>query len=106
MITHASFQCNDVIDKLLRGIDDLFKAIRCDNSPILELLGDNTHITMSNVMLYLGIIEKRITEMFHKVYWVDKESKVPHLRHLDEERKPRLKVPVLNRIAPTQPCVL
>lgn len=105
MITHASFQCNDVMDKLLRGIDSLFKAIRCDNSPILELLGDNTHVTMSNVMLYLGIIEKRITEMFHKVYWVDKESKVPHLR-LDEERKPRLKVPVLNRIVPTQPCVL
>lgn len=92
-----------MVDKLLRGIDGLFKAIRCDNSPILELLGDNTHVTMSNVMLYLGIIEKQITEMFHKVYWVDKESKV---HRLDEERKPKLKVPVLNRIVPTQPCVL
>ncbi|EGI64993.1 PREDICTED: coiled-coil domain-containing protein 63-like [Acromyrmex echinatior] len=98
-------KCNDVMDKLLQGIDGLFKAIHCDNSPILELLGDNTRVTMSNVMLYLGIIEKRITEMFHKVYWADKESKVPHLR-LDEERKPKLKVPVLNRIVPTQPCVL
>ncbi|CAL1689263.1 unnamed protein product [Lasius platythorax] len=98
-------QCNDVMDKLLRGIDGLFKAIRCDNSPILELLGDNTHVTMSNVMLYLGIIEKQITEMFHKVYWVDKTSKVPQLR-IDEERKPRLKVPTVNRIVPTQPCVL
>ena len=93
------------MDKLLQGIDSLFKAIRCDNSPILELLGDNTHVTMSNVMLYLGIIEKRITEMFHKVYWVDKESKVPQLR-LDEEKRPKLEVPVLNRIVPTQPCVL
>ncbi|XP_011644168.1 coiled-coil domain-containing protein 63 isoform X2 [Pogonomyrmex barbatus] len=98
-------QCHDVMDKLLRGIDSLFKAIRCDNSPILELLGDNTHVTMSNVMLYLGIIEKQITEMFHKVYWIDKESKLPQLR-LDEEKKPRLKVPVLNRIVPTQPCIL
>ncbi|RLU16072.1 hypothetical protein DMN91_011830 [Ooceraea biroi] len=98
-------QCNDVIDKLLRGIDSLFKTIRCDNSPILELLGDNTHVTMSNVMLYLGIIEKRITEMFHKVYWVDTTSKVPQLR-LDEEKKPRLKVPALTRIVPTQPCAL
>lgn len=93
------------MDKLLRGIDGLFKAIRCDNSPILELLGDNTHVTMSNVMLYLGIIEKQITEMFHKVYWVDKASKVPQLR-IDEERKPRLKVPPVNRIVPTQPCAL
>ncbi|XP_018343972.1 PREDICTED: coiled-coil domain-containing protein 63 isoform X2 [Trachymyrmex septentrionalis] len=98
-------KCNDVMDKLLLGIDDLFKAIRCDNSPILALLGDNTHVTMSNVMLYLGIIEKQINEMFHKVYWVDKETKAPHLR-LDEEKKPKLKVPVLNRIVPTQPCVL
>ncbi|XP_050457362.1 coiled-coil domain-containing protein 63-like isoform X1 [Cataglyphis hispanica] len=98
-------QCNDVMDKLLRGIDGLFKAIRCDNSPILELLGDNTHVTMSNVMLYLGIIEKQITEMFHKVYWVDKISKVPQLR-IDEGRKPILKVPLVNRIVPTQPCAL
>lgn len=98
-------QCDNVMDKLLQGIDGLFKAIRCDNSPILELLGDNTQVTTSNVMLYLGIIEKRITEMFHKVYWVDKESKIAQLR-VDEERKPRLKVPVLSRVVPTQPCVL
>lgn len=96
---------NDVIDKLLRGIDSLFKTIRCDNSPILELLGDNTHVTMSNVMLYLGIIEKRILEMFHKVYWVDIVGRAPQLR-LDEEKKPRLKIPALTRIVPTQPCAL
>lgn len=93
------------MEKLLNGIDALFKSIRCDNSPILELLGDNTHVTMSNVMLYLGIIEKQITEMFHKVYWVDKATKVPQLR-LDERMKPRLKVPTLGRIVPTQPCAL
>lgn len=91
------------MDKLLRGIDGLFKAIHCDNSPILELLGDNTYVTMSNVMLYLGIIEKRIGEMFYKVYWIDKQSKIPRL---DEERKPKLKVPVLSHIVPTHPCVL
>lgn len=98
-------QCNDVMDKLLRGIDGLFKAIRCDNSPILELLGDNSQVTMSNVMLYLGIIEKRITEMFHKVHWMDKATKTPQLR-LDEDKRPRLRVPALNRIVSTQPCPL
>ncbi|KAG7206874.1 hypothetical protein KM043_000774 [Ampulex compressa] len=98
-------QCNDVMEKLLRGIEALFKAVRCDNSPLLELLGDNSHVTMSNVVLYLGIIEKRIVEMFHKVYWVDRATKSQQLR-VDESRKPRLKVPPLNRIAPTQPCAL
>ncbi|CAD1479812.1 unnamed protein product [Heterotrigona itama] len=98
-------QCDDVIEKLLKGIDSLFKAIRCDNSPILQLLGDHEQITTSNVMLYLGIIEKRITQMFHKVYWLDKATRTQQLR-LDEERKPRLKVPQVEQIASTQPCAL
>ncbi|XP_076760595.1 coiled-coil domain-containing protein 63 [Xylocopa sonorina] len=98
-------QCDDVIEKLLKGIDSLFKAIRCDNSPILKLLGDHEQITRSNVMLYLGIIEKRITQMFHKVYWLDRATKTQQLR-LDEERRPRLKVPPIEYVAPTQPCAL
>ncbi|XP_029043708.2 coiled-coil domain-containing protein 63 [Osmia bicornis bicornis] len=98
-------QCDDVMEKLLKGIDSLFKAIRCDNSPILELLGDHDQITRNNVMLYLGIIEKRITQMFHKVYWIDKATKAQHLR-LDEEKRPKLKVPPIEYIAPTQPCAL
>ncbi|XP_076375891.1 coiled-coil domain-containing protein 63 [Megalopta genalis] len=98
-------QCDDILEKLIKGIDSLFKAIRCDNSAILELLGDNEQITMSNVMLYLGIIEKRITQMFHKVYWVDRATKTQQLR-LDEDKRPRLRVPAIKYIAPTQPCAL
>ncbi|KZC12586.1 PREDICTED: coiled-coil domain-containing protein 63 [Dufourea novaeangliae] len=98
-------QCDDILEKLLKGIDSLFKAIRCDNSPILELLGDNEQITRSNVMLYLGIVEKRITQMFHKVYWVDRATKSQQLR-LDEDKRPRLKIPPIKYIAPTQPCAL
>ena len=101
----CSFQCDDVIEKLLKGIESLFKAIRCDNSPILELLGDNEQLTRSNVMLYLGIIEKRITEMFHKVYWLDKATKSQQLR-LDEGKRPILRVPPIEYVAPTQPCAL
>ncbi|KAI4502988.1 hypothetical protein M0802_002032 [Mischocyttarus mexicanus] len=98
-------KCDEEIEKMLKGIEALFKAVKCDNSPILQLLGDNSHVTMSNVMLYLSIIEKRITEMMHKVYWVDKATKAQQLR-LDEDKKPRLKIPSLTRIAPTQPCAL
>ncbi|XP_076235752.1 coiled-coil domain-containing protein 63 [Calliopsis andreniformis] len=98
-------QCEDVLEKLLKGIDSLFKAIRCDNSPILELLGDNEQITQGNVMLHLGIIEKRITEMFHKVYWMDRATKSQQLR-LDEAKRPIMRVPPIEYIAPTQPCAL
>ncbi|XP_047370258.1 coiled-coil domain-containing protein 63 [Vespa velutina] len=97
--------CDQDIERMLKGIESLFKIVKCDNSPILQLLGDNTHVTMSNVMLYLNIIEKRITEMMHKVHWVDKATMASQLR-LDEDKKPKLKVPSLTEIAPTQPCVL
>ena len=60
---------------------------------------------MNNVMLYLGIIEKRITEMFNKVHWMDKTTKSEAIR-LDEEKKPKLNVPALPYIVPTQPCAL
>lgn len=90
---------------MLTGIEALFKVVRCDNSAILRLLGDNAHVTMSNVMLYLNVIEKRITEMMHKVHWVDKATMASQLR-LDEDKKPKLKVPSLLEIAPTQPCAL
>lgn len=56
-------------------------------------------------MLYLGIIEKRISEMLNKVHWVDVNGKSDTIR-LDEERKPKLNIPVLSEIAPTQPCSL
>lgn len=98
------FQSRDIIDKLLAGIDTLFRTIDCDNSPILLLLGDNTHVTMNNVMLYLGLIEKRITELFNKVHWIDKTNKTEP--RLNEDLKPKLRVPDLSSIAPTQPCPL
>ncbi|XP_043282011.1 coiled-coil domain-containing protein 63 [Venturia canescens] len=98
-------ECNDVLEKLLKGIETLFKSVRCDNSPILDLLGDNSTVTMNNVMLYLGIIEKRITDMFNKVHWIDTSTKSDTMR-LDEEKKPHLKVPPLPSIVPSQPCSL
>ena len=60
---------------------------------------------MNNVMLYLGIIEKRIIDMFNKVHWIDKVQKRSELR-LDETKKPKLKIQPITKVAPTQPCPL
>ncbi|KAL7288946.1 hypothetical protein TKK_0016909 [Trichogramma kaykai] len=97
-------QCNRLIERLLVGIDELFQSIGCDNSPILELLGDNASVNMNNVMLYLGIIEKRVVEMLAKMYYLDRSQHREPL--LSEDRKPKLRVPDLQEIAPTQPCPL
>ncbi|XP_014211895.1 coiled-coil domain-containing protein 63-like [Copidosoma floridanum] len=96
-------ESNETMEKLLKGIEMLFASIKCDDSPLLELLGDNSQVTMNNVMLYLGIIEKRLVEMMNKMHWVDRNK--PELR-LDEARKPKLQIPVITEIAPTQPCPL
>lgn len=93
-----------MLEKLLQGIESLFTAIRCDNSPILELLGDNSQVNLNNVMLYLTIIEKRVSVMMNKLYWIDKAHK-SEIRN-DEARKPKLQLPVISNITPTQPCPL
>lgn len=92
------------MNKLLEGVEQLFTSLQCDNSPLMELLGDNSHVTPDNVMLYLGIIEKRVNELLPKVHWIDRTRRTD-LR-LDEDKKPKLKKPLLSEIAPTQPCPL
>ncbi|XP_011497170.1 PREDICTED: coiled-coil domain-containing protein 63-like, partial [Ceratosolen solmsi marchali] len=97
-------EANAVMDSLLRGIDMLFHTTHCDKSPILELLGNNSTVNVENVMLYLGIIEKRINEMLNKVFWIDRMRR-QELR-IDESKKPKLQIPEISNIAPTQPCAL
>ncbi|KAJ8683019.1 hypothetical protein QAD02_018811 [Eretmocerus hayati] len=116
-------ECNELLHKLLGGIEFLFTAIRCDNSPLLELLGDHSHVTTDNVMLYLGIIEKRVNDMMSKLHWTETSRKlqIPSTAtttttattspkqeplRVDEDRKPKLKPPQVSDIAPTQPCPL
>ncbi|XP_066589533.1 putative leucine-rich repeat-containing protein DDB_G0290503 [Prorops nasuta] len=96
---------NDYIERLLKGIEALFRTLKCDTTQIPENLGDEPNVTAENVMQYLGIIEKQIVDMFNKVYWADKASKSKHLR-LDEENRPELTVPSITRVVPTQPCSL
>ncbi|XP_071448156.1 outer dynein arm-docking complex subunit 1-like [Hetaerina americana] len=66
--------CQSILDNLLEGIEALFNITHCDNTPILELLGDNTHVTTHNVMLYLGIIEKRCIDLNNVVYYLERKT--------------------------------
>ncbi|XP_043481677.1 coiled-coil domain-containing protein 63 [Leptopilina heterotoma] len=93
----------EVMNQLLKGVDELFGAIKCDKSPILELLGDDTQVTMNNVMLYLGIIEKEVSNILTKMYSTEN---VNGEEKISEERKSVLVPPTLSDIAPTQPCPL
>nr|CAD7414506.1 unnamed protein product [Timema poppensis] len=54
------------IASLLEGLERVCEMLRCDRTPLLELLGGNLHITCNNVGLYLPLIENRVYEMLHQ----------------------------------------
>lgn len=82
----------------------MYRALNCEKSPILELLGDDSQVTMDNVMLYLDIIEKEVSNMISKIFWVDKTTKSEE--RICEENRPTLVPPSLSDVVPTQPCPL
>ncbi|KAE8745195.1 hypothetical protein FOCC_FOCC008086 [Frankliniella occidentalis] len=61
-------------NRVLRGIEALFHLVKCDNSPLLELLGGNTNVTPYNLLLYLEMIERRCVEMVNRCYFLEKAT--------------------------------
>ncbi|XP_055906108.1 coiled-coil domain-containing protein 63 [Eupeodes corollae] len=48
------------LSKLLGGIEIIYSLIHCDNSPILNVLSSKTALSVHNVKLILGVVERRI----------------------------------------------
>ncbi|XP_055856833.1 coiled-coil domain-containing protein 63 [Episyrphus balteatus] len=48
------------LSKLLSGIEIIYSLIHCDNSPILNVLSAKTALSVHNVKLILGVVERRI----------------------------------------------
>ncbi|XP_034237156.1 coiled-coil domain-containing protein 63 isoform X2 [Thrips palmi] len=61
-------------NNVLTGIDTLFHLVKCDNSPLLELLGGNTKVTPYNLLLYLEMIERRCVEIVNRCYMLEKAA--------------------------------
>ncbi|XP_031330511.1 coiled-coil domain-containing protein 63 [Photinus pyralis] len=60
------------LESILKGIDGLFQLIECDYAPILQLLGEDAAINQDNVMLYLGVLEKKVGELTANMYLKEK----------------------------------
>nr|CAD7410127.1 unnamed protein product [Timema poppensis] len=63
---------NKILSNLLEGIENIFELVRCDNAPILELLGNSSNVSSHSVMLYLGIIERRINDLLRLALYRNK----------------------------------
>ncbi|XP_055696619.1 coiled-coil domain-containing protein 63 [Lutzomyia longipalpis] len=68
--------CDDKLNELLTGVEKIFRLIRCDDAPVLNLLGIHKKVTINNVQLFLGIIEKKTNQMIATITYVEPPSKI------------------------------
>lgn len=53
------------------GVFEMFNILDCNHVPILQLIGDNAKINSNNVMIYLSLIEKRLSELVTLAFVTD-----------------------------------
>ncbi|CAG9763017.1 unnamed protein product [Ceutorhynchus assimilis] len=99
------------LNNIMTGIGSLFRLFRCDNDPIIHMLGHNETIHHYNAVLYLQILERTIHEALVTVHSKalrptskKKGAKAePHI--VRQDIKPEVIEPV-ERICTTNPCPL
>ncbi|KAF5287633.1 hypothetical protein FQA39_LY15836 [Lamprigera yunnana] len=60
------------LENLLNGVRRMFDLIGCDYTPVLQLLGTDAAINENNVMIYLGVLERKISEITANMFLKEK----------------------------------
>uniref|UniRef100_A0A336L639 CSON004824 protein n=1 Tax=Culicoides sonorensis TaxID=179676 RepID=A0A336L639_CULSO len=61
-------QCEARLQKLLHGVERIYKVLVCDEAPILYLLGtQDKKVTLNNAKLFLGIVERKVMNIIDNV---------------------------------------
>lgn len=63
-------KADDDLKKLLNSISELYLLVDEEESPMMHLL-DKSQITLYNVDMYLGLIEKNVNELMTKATYTD-----------------------------------
>lgn len=58
------------------GVEKIFRMIRCEDAPVLNLLGSHKRISINNVNLFIGIIERRANQIITTMSAADQPSKI------------------------------
>nr|CAD7398961.1 unnamed protein product [Timema poppensis] len=67
--------CEQKMETLMKGLETIFALLGGDRDQMLKKLGDNTHVSLSNVEMHLIAIEFRINELLNVLsYLEDRES--------------------------------
>jgi hypothetical protein len=68
-----------------------------------SIIGDSTHVTAHNVMLYLDIIERRTNDLINVMYHL--EQNVPMMqKHIREDHPGTLQCVPIDKMVPTNSC--
>ncbi|EDW83897.1 uncharacterized protein Dwil_GK13857 [Drosophila willistoni] len=64
------------LQELLKGIEDIFRQLACDNAPILNVLSSKTFLTVHNVKLFIGVIERRVNLIISTINIEDNSNRI------------------------------
>ncbi|KAH8314548.1 outer dynein arm-docking complex subunit 1 [Drosophila kikkawai] len=65
------------LEQLLKGIEDIFRQLACDETcPILNVLSTKTFLTVHNVKLFIGVIERRVNLIISAINIEDNSNKI------------------------------
>lgn len=69
--------CEARLQGLQHGVEKIFKLIRCEDAPVLNLLGSHKRVSIHNVDLFLGIIERRTNQIITSInFTVEQPSRI------------------------------
>lgn len=66
----------DKLQELQMGVEKIFRQIRCDDAPVLNLLGSHKIVSIHNVDLFLGIIERRANQIITCINYTEQPSRI------------------------------
>jgi len=78
MEINLSFVCVNLHVFKKKLFSNLFhcRLLRCDEAPILYLLGKEKKVSLNNAKLFLGIIDRKIVQMMNNIQFVEPSSKI------------------------------
>ncbi|XP_037940474.1 coiled-coil domain-containing protein 63 [Teleopsis dalmanni] len=68
-------EINERLQNMLSGIEEIFKLLSCDDAPILNVLSSKAFLTVHNVKLFIGVIERRVNVIVNNIN-IEDSSKI------------------------------
>ncbi|XP_968142.1 uncharacterized protein LOC656523 [Tribolium castaneum] len=94
------------INQMLTGIETLFKICRCNNDPVLQLLGNNATINVYNAFFYLEQVEKAVHEALIAVYSNETKKKLPGAQRTVKDNRTKGELRNVEQFGVSNPCPL